>query len=663
MHPQAAAIVPQRLDTMADEDDEDERLPFVEVSEELRASPAATGLDARLCAALDRMGIRSLFAVQAATIPWLLRADAARLPADLCVCAPTGSGKTLAYALPIVHALLPRVVCRLRAVVVLPTRSLALQVHAGFAALTAGTPLAVGTALGDVPFALERARLVAPPAADAREGAPLLGGCSLVDILVATPGRLVDQLRAADGLLSLQHLRWVVIDEADRLMAQAYDQWLPLLLESAHLAAPPGGLAPNASTPPFCARLAQPALADRSRAPLPGASGGVRKLLFSATLTSDAHSLPALQLRAPTYLRIGAGRYAMPSGLHEEYAVCARALKPLLLIAALQRLRPARAAAGGAERVLCFTQSVDGAHRLTRVLQQLGVRALEYSSNLQHAARADALAHFSKGSGARQCAWAEGEGEEAGGAPFARVAPPELGCELLVASDAMARGLDIAGVGHVLNYDAPTRLSTYMHRAGRTARAGREGTCCTLVTRSQVKHFKAMLQQAGRTPAPVSLEVAPPRPDGGFARRAQPLPGAADEPLLLAAAADEADAARGAWISRYERALSSVHQILELERRGLLAMHEPVPAEALLADEQDDLLDAAADAQPLAGAPPGAGRPREPPLELGDGPRPELVLRRDRTAHLGKLMREQLAARAQEGKEERKSAARKRPRI
>eukprot|EP00302_Diacronema_sp_CCMP2436_P021930 CAMPEP_0179971412 /NCGR_PEP_ID=MMETSP0983-20121128/35981_1 /TAXON_ID=483367 /ORGANISM="non described non described, Strain CCMP 2436" /LENGTH=110 /DNA_ID=CAMNT_0021886469 /DNA_START=52 /DNA_END=380 /DNA_ORIENTATION=- len=101
-----------------EDNDDDDPLPFVDVSDELRAPASEAGLHPHLCATLERMGIRTLFPVQAAAIPWLLHAEAAGLASDLCVCAPTGSGKTLAYVLPIVHSLLSRVVCRLRAVVV-----------------------------------------------------------------------------------------------------------------------------------------------------------------------------------------------------------------------------------------------------------------------------------------------------------------------------------------------------------------------------------------------------------------------------------------------------------------------------------------------------------------------------------------------------------------
>lgn len=181
------------------------------------------GLDPRLEAALTRMGVRKCFPVQACVVPVALAAHAARVSADLCVCAPTGSGKTLAYALPLVQSLLPRVVCRLRALVLLPTRGLAAQVGAIFDALCESTPLRVGLAAGHEASSWERER-AAICGATARRGAAGAAGASSagssVDILVATPGRLVEHLQHADGAVGLQHLRWLVVDEADRLLSQ-----------------------------------------------------------------------------------------------------------------------------------------------------------------------------------------------------------------------------------------------------------------------------------------------------------------------------------------------------------------------------------------------------------------------------------------------------------
>ena len=181
------------------------------------------------------------------------------------------------------------------------------------------------------------------------------------------------------------------------------------------------------------------------------------------------------------------------------------------------------------------------------------------------------------------------------------------------------------------------------------------GTCCTLVTRDQAKHFKEMLLHADRHPTAVHLEIGPTAtaaPLGPPTDRDALLPsdvsrdgGEPEPPLALAL--DEASAARAAWIRRYERALRAVQRVLELERRGLLAMHEWPPDDALIGDDDDgwtadapgeQLVDTRVSA---AGAVGGAAH-------VGDGG--EAPLRRDRAAHLTKLMREQLVARAAEGR-------------
>ncbi|KAJ1931289.1 ATP-dependent RNA helicase dbp6, partial [Linderina macrospora] len=168
-------------------------------------------------------GITDLFAVQTAVIPVLRAAHTLsklrQHVRDLCVSAPTGSGKTLAYVLPIVEKLRARLVVRLRALVVLPTRDLAHQVKECFDHFCIGTDLRVGLATGDVSLAKEQAMLV-------EDSQKLRGGASKVDILVCTPGRLVDHLSATQNF-TLQHLEFWVMDEADRLLGEAYQEWLP----------------------------------------------------------------------------------------------------------------------------------------------------------------------------------------------------------------------------------------------------------------------------------------------------------------------------------------------------------------------------------------------------------------------------------------------------
>jgi hypothetical protein len=242
----------------------------------------ALALDPRLEAAVLRMGVRRCFPVQATVVPIVLASAAAGVAGDICCCAPTGSGKTLAYALPILqHLLSSSAVCRLRALILLPTRGLATQVFGVLASLCEWLPLRVGLAVGmdGASWEEERQALLGRPSgpvsagmASGEAGAAsraLPGGRSAVDILVATPGRLVEHIRAG-GDFTLQHLRWLVIDEADRLLMHGFQSWLPVLLDAAYAQ-------PTPYAQPTHRRLTQPPngrlRGQRSRAaPLGGGS-------------------------------------------------------------------------------------------------------------------------------------------------------------------------------------------------------------------------------------------------------------------------------------------------------------------------------------------------------------------------------------------------------
>ncbi|KAJ1936155.1 ATP-dependent RNA helicase dbp6, partial [Linderina pennispora] len=297
-------------------------------------------------------GITDLFAVQAAVIPVLRAAHAlSRLRQhvrDLCVSAPTGSGKTLAYVLPIVEKLRQRLVVRLRALVVLPTRDLAMQVKECFDRFCLGTDLRVGLATGDVSLAREQAMLV--------ETAPVrVGGASKVDILVCTPGRLVDHLATPN--FSLQHLEFWVMDEADRLLGDAYHEWLPRVqaaVETARAAEPSAVPVHDACT------VRDPLIKLQLLArPAPR----IQKLLFSATLTQDPAKLARLQLTCPLYIAIahGPGTFSFPATLREHYATCEPRDKPLMLLYMLWQRRVAGA--------VCFAKSLEAAHRLAQIVQ------------------------------------------------------------------------------------------------------------------------------------------------------------------------------------------------------------------------------------------------------------------------------------------------------
>lgn len=489
----------------SDEDEKPER--FVEISSDLTPGIGTVGLHMPLVHALGRRGVSRLFPVQAAVIPWILAAERSQHLGDMCVCAPTGSGKTLAYVLPLVHMLKPLHMQVLRAIVVLPTRSLALQVRDVFNSIGSLIGVRVGSVLGDVPFVAEKAQFAEAPASN-ELGSPFTGG---VDVVVATPGRLVDHLRA--GTMPLASVRWLVLDEADRLMAQAYHEWLPIVSDALGL---PG-------RPQFARTRWEP-----RGARAPSSSVPARVLLFSATLGSTAHLKAGLALLRPTLIRVGSKAEAMPTSLTERCVVTALELKPLALYALL-RAHHGEVPAGG--RALVFTRSVDAAHRLTRLLQVMAVDAREFTSNLSHHDREEVLAAFAAGT-----------------------------CRVIVASDAVARGVDFQHTQLVVNYDIPAKTKTYVHRAGRTARAGATGTCVTILTADQEKHFRRMLARLSRQP--VALDVGPLITDGPRAGEdASSDDEVQDLPLARAV---------------YDAKLAALAHVLDRERREEIKSHVPL---------------------------------------------------------------------------------------
>lgn len=421
------------------------------------------GLRPSLVGALKAAGFDQLFPMQAALVPVAIRCRARH---DICVSAPTGSGKTLAYALPVLNALAGRAVPRLRALVVAPTRDLALQVRGVFRRLAKPLGLWVEGCIGQRPFYAEQAVLTG-------SGLTGSGSGSRVDILVATPGRLVDHLNETHGF-SLEHLEFLVVDEADRLLSQSYQGWVPKVLASAHRgdADAMGGGPSLASVGTY--RSLQRVFSVRECCPTAagGTATGVPQLqtmLFSATLTREPDKLEQLALRNPVFFsatdQTRMRQFRTPEGLEERLIVCAAADKALTLLRLLLDLE-----ADGAKQVVVFAGSLETTHRAYRLLEASGSlqgTLAEFSSALPQRRRNAVVRSFKNGD-----------------------------VRTIICSDAMSRGMDIAGVDVVVNYDAPTHIRTYIHRVGRTARAGRSGRAFTLVEPGRVNRFKAMLRRA-----------------------------------------------------------------------------------------------------------------------------------------------------------------------
>ncbi|XP_041584307.1 ATP-dependent RNA helicase DDX51 [Vulpes lagopus] len=455
---------------------------------------------------LQAHGISSYFPVQAAVIPALLESIANGFlvarggyrPSDLCVSAPTGSGKTLAFVIPVVQALLCRAVCQVRALVVLPTKELAQQVSKVFNIYTDATPLRVALITGQKSLVKEQESLVQKTVDGFR---------CLADVVVATPGRLVDHIDQTPGF-SLQHLRFLIIDEADRMIDSMHQSWLPRVVEAAF----PSDVAND----PF-ALLQRRQLKATTAASISCPQMPLQKLLFSATLTQNPEKLQQLGLYQPRLFSTGlagrgprdtdgdgdsGGKYTFPTGLSHHYVPCSLRTKPLAILhLILER---------NFSRVLCFTNSRENSHRLFLLVQAFGgVAVAEFSSRCRPGQRKVVLKQFEQGK-----------------------------IQLLISTDAMARGIDVQGVQLVINYDAPQYLRTYVHRVGRTARAGRTGQAFTLLLKVQERRFLRMLAEAG-VPKMARHDIP--------SELLQPL------------------------VPRYEEALSQLEQAVKEERRQKVA--------------------------------------------------------------------------------------------
>ncbi|KAK6783613.1 hypothetical protein RDI58_017067 [Solanum bulbocastanum] len=467
-------------------------------------------IDPRLVAALKNMSITSLFPVQLAV--WQETIGPGSFERDLCINSPTGSGKTLAYALPIVQMLSTRAVKCLRALVVLPTRDLALQVKEVFSALAPAVGLSVGLAVGQSSISDEISELIKKPNVeygicyDPEEFSYELQ--SAVDILVATPGRLMDHINNTDGF-TLEHLSYLVVDETDRLLREAYQSWLPTVVQLTSSSV--DGNFPSAADllPCTYGSLKTIRRMGTERGFKGKAYPRLAKMVLSATLTQDPSKLAQLDLHHPLLLTTGERRYKLPEELksfkvhwlklccastlwivlrHEclpyiakvqttvirnqhfvaesdcamQSELCQSKLKPLYLVSLLQSLQ--------GEKSIVFTSSVESTHRLCTLLKffdNLQIEFKEYSRLQRQSVRSKTLRAFRSGQ-----------------------------VQVLISSDAMTRGMDVEGVRNVINYDMPAYIKTFIHRAGRTARAGLSGCCFTLMHKDEVKRFKKMLQKA-----------------------------------------------------------------------------------------------------------------------------------------------------------------------
>jgi superfamily II DNA/RNA helicase len=359
------------------------------------------GLSQTILAALTAEGYSKPTPIQCQAIPPVLSGR------DLCGIAQTGTGKTAAFALPILQLLAatPRrpapQTCR--TLVLSPTRELASQIADSFRAYGAGQPLSTAVVFGGVPIGRQRQQLARG-----------------VDILVATPGRLVDLIERRS--CNLRDVEVTVLDEADHMADLGF---LPVVRQ----------------------------LLDQT--PQSG-----QRLLFSATLDGDVATLVDNYLSDPAVHALSSAEASIDTMSHHVFRVPFEAKFDLVASIAARE-----------GRTICFVRTKHGADRIARNLGRAGVGAGALHGGRTQAQRNKALAAFRDGS-----------------------------VPVLVATDVAARGIHVDDVSLVLHVDPPQDGKDYLHRSGRTARAGESGVVVLLTTPAEERAVRKMLAEAGVHP-------------------------------------------------------------------------------------------------------------------------------------------------------------------
>jgi ATP-dependent RNA helicase RhlE len=359
-------------------------------------------LHPQLARGIADLGFKETRPVQSAVLPYALKGD------DVIACAETGTGKTGAFVLPILQQLLKdadaeggTLAAGTRALVLAPTRELAVQIEDTVQGLLYYTQATSAAVYGGVPM-------------DPQDRALKAG----VHIVVATPGRLMDHMRSA--VPDFSKLEVLVLDEADRMMDMGF--W------------------------PDVQRIVSELPATR------------QTLLFSATMPDEMLALTKSIVRDPKYIELGRAGGPARTITHTIEAVESRE-KPQWLARFLKQ-------SGGP--ALVFVRTKHGAEKLAKQLHALGVRAAAIHGDRTQEQRMAAVEGFRSGRH-----------------------------KVLVATDIAARGLDIDGITHVINYEVPTSPEAYVHRVGRTGRDLTTGTALTLVSPEEERALRALEKSVG----------------------------------------------------------------------------------------------------------------------------------------------------------------------
>ncbi|OLL25048.1 ATP-dependent RNA helicase DBP8 [Neolecta irregularis DAH-3] len=354
---------------------------------------SSLGISEWLSNALTSLSLTSPTPIQKLCVPTILDGSS-------CIGgAKTGSGKTIAFALPILQAW-SRDPCGIYAVILTPTRELALQIAEQFAALGAPMNLKYVTILGGQDMTTQSIALSHRP-----------------HIVIATPGRLADHIRS--DKVFLKKVKFLVLDEADRLLMETFARDLEVIMNE-----------------------------------IPSTR---QTLLFTATITEDIRLISEAK-KIP--LHDVTNKLAVPESLTQKYLLLPSHVKDAYLHVLLQSYPE--------NSIIIFTNTIRTATVLPLLLRKLEYRVTSLNSSLSQQIRIDNLHRF-RASAAR----------------------------ILVATDVASRGLDIPVVDLVINYELPRDPDDYIHRVGRTARAGRGGEAVSIVTERDVLLVKSIEERVG----------------------------------------------------------------------------------------------------------------------------------------------------------------------
>jgi ATP-dependent RNA helicase RhlE len=362
------------------------------------------GLSSGVLEGVKAMGYVEPTPIQLRAIPLVLSGQ------DVIGSAQTGTGKTAAFALPILSQL-GQHMAQTRMLVLEPTRELAAQVETAIHDFSRFTDLRTVVMFGGVGYGRQMDALKAG-----------------VDIIVATPGRLLDHLER--GTCRLDHVKFVVLDEADRMLDMGFLPDVRRILNR-------------------CPR-------DRHTS------------LFSATIPPEIETLIQWAMRNPQTIEIGARRSPKDTVNHVIYPV-SDSQKTELVLELLKRVNY--------DSVIVFCRTKHGADRVAHLLKRSNHAVAVLHSNRTQREREQALRGFRDGR-----------------------------YEVLVATDIAARGLDIADVSHVVNYDVPQHPEDYIHRIGRTGRMEASGDALTLMVAEDIRHVNAIERFIGQKVPRVKLE-------------------------------------------------------------------------------------------------------------------------------------------------------------